>query len=307
MVVREFNSDPNLHKNPNVELVGDYTTGGLPSVQFSWTWKWRPPKPTEDRGGGWRTACSFVEYNQRAHKLDTLATFNFWVQNTQQYLSAVPRSPRIELTLPQRLRVPSAQSIESRVSNVSDSEGEGSYKDFKEPQSPTFDPIPENGLGLIPTMTSSNATGNAVKVDVATCKPGEDPSMSEDGPLFRATMRSLEQKTGNMRLRMKKVLRAAEAAETAQKDCNQAVADFMDALKEAANSNANAVKPALDHYFEKIAKEILLYERSNSVNLQKLIIDPISRLYNIEIKQADFKKREFDEESKEYYSYSTLR
>ena len=301
LVVREFHSDPNLHKNANVELVGDYTTGGNQSVQFTWTWKWRPPKATEDRGGGWRNTCSFVEYNQRAHRLDTLTTFNFWVQNTTQYLSAVPRSPRMELSLPHRLRVPSAQSIESRVSNVSDSEGEGSYKDYKEPQSPTFGSIPENGLGLIPTMTSS--TGNPVKVDVATCKPGEDPSMSEDGPLFRATMRSLEQKTGNMRLRMKKVLRTAEAAEAAQTECNKAFADFTAALRDAANSNVNAVKPALDHYFEKIAKEIQTYEKQNSVNLQKLIIDPISKLYNIEIKQADLKKREFDEESKEYYSY----
>ena len=209
----------------------------------------------------------------------------------------------MEMTLPPRLRVPSAQSIESRVSNVSDSEGEGSYKDYKEPQSPTFEPIPENGMGLVPTLTASTAAGNAVKVDVATCKPGEDPALNEDGPLFRATMRSLEQKTGNMRLRMKKVLRTAEAFESAQQACNQAAADFTDALRGASSSNANAVQPALDHYFDKIAKEILLYEKQNTVNLHKLIIDPISKIYNIEIKQADTKKREFDEESKEYYAY----
>lgn len=311
LVVREFHADPNLHRNPNVTLVGDYATGGSPSVQFSWSWKWRPPKLSEDRGGGWRNSCSFVEYDQRAHKLNTLAGFDFWVQNTQRFLSSAPRSPRLEMSLPSRLRVPSSQSIESRVSNVSDSEGEGpAYKDYKEPQSPLFEPIPENGLGLVPSMTASTTAGSVVgsgpvKVDVATCKPGEDPAMNEDGPVFRATMRSLEQKTGNMRLRMKKVLRMAEAAETAQHACNNAVADFTEALREASASNANAVKPALDHYFEKIAKEILLYERQNSANLHKLIIDPISKLYNNEIKQADFKKREFDEESKEYYAYTS--
>ncbi|KAK5134294.1 hypothetical protein LTR08_006723 [Meristemomyces frigidus] len=302
LVVREFHSDPNLHKNSNVELVGDYTTGGSASVQFNWTWKWRPPKSAEDRGGGWRNSCSFVEYDQRAHRLNTLASFSFWVQNAQRFL--VPRSPRLEMSLPPRLRVPSAQSIESRFSNISDSEGEGSYKDYKEPQSPTFEPIPEDGLGLAPSSTTiSTATGNTVKVDVATCKPGDDPAVNEDGPLFRATMRSLEQKTGNMRLRMKKVLRTAEAAEAAQQTSIQAMVDFTEALKEASSSNANAVKPALDHYFEKIAKEILQYERQNPLNLQKLIIDPISKLYNLEIKQADYKKRDFDEESKEYYAY----
>jgi len=58
LVTREFHADINLHKNANVQLVGDYSTGGSPSVSFEWSWKWRPPKPTEDRGGGWRNNCS---------------------------------------------------------------------------------------------------------------------------------------------------------------------------------------------------------------------------------------------------------
>lgn len=82
LVTREFNADPNLHKNPNVDLVGDYSTEGAPVEQFEWSWKWRPPKVVEDRGGGWRNSCSFVEYDQRAHRLNTLITFSFWVQNT---------------------------------------------------------------------------------------------------------------------------------------------------------------------------------------------------------------------------------
>jgi Arf-GAP/SH3 domain/ANK repeat/PH domain-containing protein len=58
LVTREFHADPNLHKNANVQLVGDYSTGGSQSVSFEWSWKWRPPKPNEDRGGGWRNNCS---------------------------------------------------------------------------------------------------------------------------------------------------------------------------------------------------------------------------------------------------------
>lgn len=58
LVTREFHADPNLHKNANVELVGDFTTGGSSSVTFEWTWKWKPPKVLEDKGGGWRNSCS---------------------------------------------------------------------------------------------------------------------------------------------------------------------------------------------------------------------------------------------------------
>jgi Arf-GAP/SH3 domain/ANK repeat/PH domain-containing protein len=58
LVTLEFHADPNLHKNANVQLMGDYSTGGSKSVTFDWSWKWRPPKAVEDRGGGWRNTCS---------------------------------------------------------------------------------------------------------------------------------------------------------------------------------------------------------------------------------------------------------
>jgi len=58
LVTREFHADPNLHKNANVALVGSYSTDGNPSVTFEWTWRWKPPKQAEDRGGGWRNSCS---------------------------------------------------------------------------------------------------------------------------------------------------------------------------------------------------------------------------------------------------------
>ena len=112
---------------------------------------------------------------------------------------------------------------------------------------------------------------DVVKVDVSCQRPGEDMSAAEDGPLFRATMKALEQKTGSMRQRMKKVLKKAEAAHLAQVECNDAVAGFMEALREASTSNANAVQPALEHYFDKIAREILQYEKQNTVDRKSVV------------------------------------
>ena len=242
---------------------------------------------TEDRGGGWRNTCSLLEYDQRAHKLEPLAIFNFWVQNTPKgLLSPHTSSPSYEMTIPPRLRLPSTQSVQSGMSDTE-------HYEYLGPPSPS-EPA-ENGSGLTPVLTKES-----VKIDVSCRRPGEDLSAVEDGPLFRATMKALEQKTGNMRMRMKKVLRKAEAAQTAQVECNNAVAAFMEALRE---SNADAVQPALEHYFEKIAKEILRYEQQNTIHLQKLIIDPVSRLYNIDIKQAEAKKKDFEDESRDYYAY----
>ncbi|KAL8843557.1 MAG: hypothetical protein Q9170_000061 [Blastenia crenularia] len=290
LVTREFHADPNLHRNSNVELVGDISTKGNPSIQFDWTWKWQPPRLAEDRGGGWRNICSFVEYDQRAHRLETLATFTFWVHNTQRTLNSpqIP-SPTLGLKVPPRLRLPSSQSMQSATS---DSEA----YEYLGPPSPLEPADPSLGLSQLSTQET-------VTVGVSCQRPGEDMSAVEDGPLFRATMKALEQKTGNMRTRMKKVLRKAEAAQLAQVECNEAVAGFIEALREASASNANAVQPALEHYFEKIAKEILQYEMQNTGQLRKTIIEPLSRLYNVEIKQVESKRKDFEDESRDYYAY----
>jgi Arf-GAP/SH3 domain/ANK repeat/PH domain-containing protein len=125
----------------------------------------------------------------------------------------------------------------------------------------------------------------------------------EDGPLFRATMKALESKTSNMRSKIKKVLKKAESAQLAQANCNEAMEAFLTSLNDASTSNANAIQPALDHYFEKIARQILNYEQLNTVQLQKLVIDPLVKLYNNDIKQAEAKKKDWDEESRDYYAY----
>lgn len=248
-----------------------------------------------------------MEYDQRAHRLNTLASFSFWVSSkfatsnlysspanyrvdAQGYMSQ-PNSPSpiFNLIPPPKSRVPSSQSMDSRVSN--------SERDYDEPPSPIM-LASEGAVGPLPPSFN-----DIIKVDVSCQRPSEDISAADDGPLFRATMKAMEQKTSNMRIRMKKVLKKAEAAHLAQVDCNDAISGFMEALREASSSNANAVQPALEHYFDKIAREILQYEKQNTVNLQRIIIDPITKLYNLDIKQAEAKKRDFEEESKDYYAY----
>ncbi|KAI9718344.1 MAG: hypothetical protein M1828_006746 [Chrysothrix sp. TS-e1954] len=294
LVTREFNADPNLHRHPNVDLVGDYSTAGQVREHFEWSWKWRPPKPIEDSGGGWRNACSFVEYDERSHRLKSLIAFSFWVQSTQQPLL----SPKITFSKPQlavpplRMRDGSTKSVESKFSD-SDTE----LRELREPPSP-IGPIQE-----IDPFDDNPAVESTVKVGVHCQTVSSDFSASEDGPIFRATMKALESKTGSMRTRMKQVLKKAEAAKMAQVESNQSTAAFLEALQAASASNANAVRPALDHYFEKIAKLILRYEVQNAEDLQRLIIDPIARLYSNDIKQAESKKKDFEEESKDYYAY----
>jgi Arf-GAP/SH3 domain/ANK repeat/PH domain-containing protein len=290
LITREFHANPNLQNNSNVQLVGDYSTGGNPSVQFDWSWKWKPPKTTEDKGGGWRNSCSFLDYDQRTNRLNTLAHFSFWVHNTLRLIpSPQILSPNLDVNIPTRNRVPSSQSAVSHSSDVETTTNS---------QIPPCTP-PETGDagGTVPQPSAPPP----VKVDLPHSRPGEDMSLVEDGPLFRATMKALEQKTGSMRAKIKKVLKKAEAAQQTQTICNDSVEAFLTALNEAPTSNA--IQPALDHYFEKIARQILGYEQLNALQLQKLVIEPLIKLYHNEIKQADSKKKEFEEESRDYYAY----
>lgn len=287
LVTREFHSDPNLHKNTNVQLVGDLSTGGYPSVEMSWTWRWKPPRSVEDRGGGWRNNCSFLEYDSRAHRLNTLASFAFWVQRPSVPL--LPAATQSELVVPTiRHRMPSSQSYQSAVS---DSEG----------------PV-DNGAPASPSMqnfeqTSTNMSSAAPWPAVDVNRPTEDMSNVEDGPVFRANMKSLESKTGSMRAQIKKVLKKAEAAQQAQQDSNDATRAFLGALQDAASSHAGAFKPALEHYFSNIAKRVLKYEEENATLLRRQIIEPLSRLYTNDIKSVESKRKDFEDESREYYAY----
>ncbi|OAA43237.1 centaurin beta [Metarhizium rileyi] len=288
LVTREFHADPNLHKNANVDLVGDYNTAGTPSLTFEWTWKWKPPKPVEDKGGGWRNCCSLVEYDSRAHRLDTLASFSYFVSSPSLPLSYPSSpSPQFLLSSPPKIRVASTQSVESRLTGV----------DVDEPGSPVL--APNEAF----SQTNINQLQEPVKVDVPCPRYDDDSTVSDDGPVFRATLKALEQKTGNMRSQMKKVLKRAENAHLQQSEANDAFVSFMEALREASSTNANAFQPALEHYFDKIAREVVAYERQNTANLQKIIIEPLNKLYQLDIKQAEYKKRDFEEESKDYYAY----
>lgn len=295
LITREFHANPNLQDNSNVQLIGNFSTDGSPSVSFEWTWRWKPPKPAEDKGGGWRNSCSLLDYDQRTNRLNTLAHFSFWVHNSVRLLpSPQMTSPKLELPVPtSRGRVPST----SAISQYSDSETTLTTPPVTTaPEHTDLFPPP-------PPAPSQPPPPPPVKVDLPTSRPGDDVSTGEDGPLFRATMKAMEQKTGNMRSKIKKVLKKAEAAQQAQVACNEAMEAFLGSLNDASSSNANAVQPALDHYFERIARQILTYEQLNTLQLQKIVIEPLVRVYQNDIKQAEAKKKEFDEESRDYYAY----
>lgn len=120
----------------------------------------------------------------------------------------------------------------------------------------------------------------------------------EDGPLFRATISHLESKTSTLKGTVKRILKAAIASLEAQRASLEADEVFVKVLREtpALESLANTY---LTH-----ASPFIHTQRNSLLNsMQALLIDPLKRLYEFDIKAAETKRRQFEEESKEYYTH----
>ncbi|KAK9469978.1 uncharacterized protein V1510DRAFT_446660 [Dipodascopsis tothii] len=134
-------------------------------------------------------------------------------------------------------------------------------------------------------------------------RPADDQSQPEDGPLFRATVAALEKKTAGMKAVIKKLLKRSSEAYAAKLENYEAGAHLLETLREAKHRDLVSIQPAVDDYFDVVGREILRFERQSFQHLHHYFIEPLRRLYDLDIKVADAKKREFDEESREYYAW----
>ncbi|KAF4768817.1 hypothetical protein HAV15_008345 [Penicillium sp. str.  len=271
LITREFHANPNLQNNSNVQLIGDYSTGGYPVRVVRMVMEMEASEG--NRGQRWRLAQQLQLLGLRPKNQPPQHPRPFFLLGAQLHASLAESSDLI------------AKAGVTRLPALS-------Y---------FIDSISEKSLP--PPPSSAPPPPPPAKVDLPHSRAGDEMSGVEDGPLFRATMKALESKTSNMRSKIKKVLKKAESAQLAQANCNEAMEAFLTSLNDASTSNANAIQPALDHYFEKIARQILNYEQLNTVQLQKLVIDPLVKLYHNDIKQAEAKKKDWDEESRDYYAY----
>ncbi|KAK9332568.1 hypothetical protein V1520DRAFT_334484 [Lipomyces starkeyi] len=302
MLTEELQSDPNMQNRENVVFIGDYTSTDAAAIELDWTWTWKPPSDINDRFNGWRNTCCFAEYSKRDHKLNILARFSFWVQDTPKSMWTIPPSPR-ELIFAQ-FRSPS--SVDDTLSPLELLPSVRLSNDLSLGD-PAILFFPETKPGVPPSNDSASvpvALGSVpATAPVACVRPApDDLSQPEDGPLFRATVASLEKKTASMKNLVKHLLKRAIQAYDAQAHYCESYAAFLDNLRDTANG-LPSFQPPVDHYFNVVGRDLLRFERQSCIDLQTFVIEPLRRLYDVDIKAADAKKREFEDESREYYSW----
>lgn len=133
----------------------------------------------------------------------------------------------------------------------------------------------------------------------ATWTQQRSPAMDdlEDGPLFRATIAQLAGRTSTMKAHVKRIIKAAQASLEAQRVLLAADQEFVEALRDIP-----AVDPLFAHYLNDTWPKAYEQRERLQHSMQSLLIDPLQKLYEMDIKVADAKQRQFEEESKEYYA-----
>lgn len=136
-----------------------------------------------------------------------------------------------------------------------------------------------------PTKSSEHILKNSSHVDL------------EDGPLFRATIKEYEGQTAALKGHLKRILKAATATLEARNYLLEQDRLFTEALREAPFT-----EPLFTHYLDSTWNKLHEQQQRLTVCMKNLLIDPLQKLYDMDIKAVDTKRRHFEDSSKEYYS-----
>ncbi|RHZ52572.1 hypothetical protein Glove_460g5 [Diversispora epigaea] len=290
IVTVEFNDDPNLHKHPNVTLVGNYYTDEVQISEVEWSWKWSPPHNMEEIHQGWRNYCCFAEYDEKDNTFQLLASFTFWVADgtKSHYRRTSKSSESFDGT---SFFTGTSSLLPSSTSTLCSPNIPRSVR----PSSP------DTSLLLIPSMssgTSSVSSGGRRNSDDLMFQ--HEP---EDGPLFRATLSAYEKKNNSLRNNIKRILKAAINSRDVIMDSRYADEEFVSILQSAAVAHPQAFQSVLDSYLEEATRKISSYREILVNQMTNLLIEPLRKLYENDIKVAESKKKEFEDESRDYYQF----
>ncbi|KAI8969101.1 putative GTPase activating protein for Arf-domain-containing protein [Mycotypha africana] len=119
----------------------------------------------------------------------------------------------------------------------------------------------------------------------------------EDGPLFRATIKQLEERTSSLKSSVKRIIKAAHNVLDTRRQLFKADETYISSLRDT-----NCVEPLMSHFLNQIWQiRQEEYTRLDQSFVNQLL-KPLHCLYEKDIKIADAKKRQFEDESKDYYN-----
>lgn len=124
----------------------------------------------------------------------------------------------------------------------------------------------------------------------------DDPYL-EDGPLFRATIHQLENRTSTLKTNLKRIIKTVTTCLEARRQLTRADEGYLEALRET-----QCIEPLMSHYLNNSWQVIKEERKRLDQSLSTQLLESLKRVYEEDIKVAEVKRRQFEEESKDYYA-----
>jgi hypothetical protein len=155
-------------------------------------------------------------------------------------------------------------------------------------------PLPPRQSGQMANSNNNHSNTLAHSVSKTTFI---DDQYLEDGPLFRATIKQLESRTSALKANVKRILKAASASLEARRQLTRTDESYIEALRDT-----QCIEPLMTHYFNNTWQTIREERMRLEQSLTSQLLEPLRQLYDEDIKAAELKRRQFEEESKDYYA-----
>lgn len=164
-------------------------------------------------------------------------------------------------------------------------------------------PVSQSGFGGSEAPFPTYLTNSAQLKEPVTL-PQIDPleEIPEDGPLFKAHCKAMEEKAYYLRRSLKHIVKAAEAVLSSMRTLDESEDAFDFAIHHLSENSPDAVRALNDVYWD-LARKVQGFARKESIQrLEELLVDPLRRMVVI-LKTAETKKKTFEQESKAYYEH----
>ncbi|KAL2917699.1 hypothetical protein HK105_202572 [Polyrhizophydium stewartii] len=243
---------------------------------YSWTWKLGRPSITSSLPLPWRENIAFASQGPDGQIQQHLAIF--FVATPTSFWPPLPEKTS-QLSLSRRHAPPSRDATQT---------GAGRER------------LADNSV--LPrretTISAQGSQGTASSASGSAAVGSWGVAAFEDGPLFRATLSEFEGKTATLKQSIKRVLKSADALLELSRARQAAEKAFVEAAMQLP-----LLSQAMRSYLESASEILASQAEMSSSHFQTLLIDPLRGLYTREVKYAERRKKEFEQESQDYQAF----
>lgn len=284
-----------------------------------------------------RRFVAVLQYQPNSDSFVTLASFSFWlaVRPPHHVDTVLPDRPPSPIQFSETVTTPATDYLSPqlpshrRTSWQSDAQGRTKRFSYQSDASRSLSGSPgtanDNHAGFgwqqgLPTRPAVQRSATSPSLGASPLPPQGIPTspqalevaplpvlepiedIPEDGPLFKAHCKGMEERAYYLRRSLKHLVRSAEAVLQAGRLLDEAEDAFDVSLHEVSEFSPNSIR-ALDEVYLGAARRIQGFARKEALlRLEELVIEPLKRLITI-LKAAETKKKAYEQESKAFYEH----